>query len=231
MGGKGFVECLKMLINRASAGRKPRFCYVESGGEKMDAQKFGAFVAAVRRENHMTQAELAAKIQVTDKAVSRWERGLGFPDINTLIPLADALGLSVLELMQSEKIDEKTLSGNQANEAMTDTLDIAVKQRKAERKRLWLIAGIAAMLVLAVLLLDDMGWDFGMAVMYAVVIIPPIFSIIAGVCFLFYLIWQLRHHRAIKQTVIALLVCTAILIAWILLPVIIVLLGGFPVPS
>ena len=41
----------------------------------------------------MTQSELAEKIRVTDKAVSRWERGLGFPDINTLSPLADALGL------------------------------------------------------------------------------------------------------------------------------------------
>ena len=43
----------------------------------MDANRFGAFVAACRREKHMTQAELAAKIQVTDKAVSRWERGIG----------------------------------------------------------------------------------------------------------------------------------------------------------
>lgn len=62
----------------------------------MDAQKFGAFVAAVRKGKHMTQAQLAAKIHVTDKAVSRWERGLGLPDINTLLPLADALGVSVL---------------------------------------------------------------------------------------------------------------------------------------
>ena len=53
----------------------------------------------------MTQAELAGKIGVTDKAVSRWERGLGFPDINTMEPLADALGISLLELMRSEVQD------------------------------------------------------------------------------------------------------------------------------
>ena len=41
----------------------------------------------------MTQADLAKKLQVTDKAVSRWERGLGFPDINSIEQLADALGL------------------------------------------------------------------------------------------------------------------------------------------
>lgn len=51
----------------------------------------------------MTQADLAKKLQVTDKAVSRWERGIGFPDINTLESLADALDISVLELMKSEK--------------------------------------------------------------------------------------------------------------------------------
>ena len=50
----------------------------------MDAKKFGAFLAATRKEKNMTQAQLAEKIDVTDKAVSRWERGLGFPDITTM---------------------------------------------------------------------------------------------------------------------------------------------------
>lgn len=68
----------------------------------MDAKKFGAFIADRRKQQHMTQAELAGQIGVTDKAVSRWERGLGFPDINTMEPLANALGISLLELMRSE---------------------------------------------------------------------------------------------------------------------------------
>ena len=69
----------------------------------MDAEKFGAFVAENRKLKGMTQADLAQKMQVTDKAISRWERGKGFPDINTIEPLACALGVSVLELMKSEK--------------------------------------------------------------------------------------------------------------------------------
>ena len=72
----------------------------------MDAKKFGAFIADRRKQQHMTQAELAGQIGVTDKAVSRWERGLGFPDINTMEPLADALGISLLELMRSEVQEE-----------------------------------------------------------------------------------------------------------------------------
>lgn len=73
----------------------------------MDAQKFGTFIAQCRKEKGMTQSELAAKIMVTDKAVSRWERGKGFPDINLLLPLAEALEVSVFELMHSERQKEK----------------------------------------------------------------------------------------------------------------------------
>ena len=71
----------------------------------MEAKQFGQFIARIRKEKKMTQAELAEKIHVTDKAISRWERGLGFPDIQTLEPLA---GISVLELMRSEKKKKET---------------------------------------------------------------------------------------------------------------------------
>ena len=65
----------------------------------MDAEKFAAFLQARRKELGMTQAQLAEKLYVTAKAVSRWERGLGYPDIKLLQPLADALEISLVELM------------------------------------------------------------------------------------------------------------------------------------
>lgn len=65
----------------------------------MDAKTFGVFLAQERRAQGLTQADLAEQLHVTDKAVSRWERGIGLPDINTLEPLADALGLSLADLM------------------------------------------------------------------------------------------------------------------------------------
>ena len=65
----------------------------------MDAKTFGTFLAQMRRAQGLTQAELAEQLHVTDKAVSRWERGIGLPDINTLEPLANALGLSLADLM------------------------------------------------------------------------------------------------------------------------------------
>lgn len=69
----------------------------------MDAKKFGLFLAQIRKEKNLTQNELAEMLNVTDKAVSRWERGVGLPDINTLEPLARALDISYAEIIQSER--------------------------------------------------------------------------------------------------------------------------------
>lgn len=70
----------------------------------MDVQRFGAFIQSRRKDLGMTQGELGKKLNVTDKAISRWERGVGFPDINLLEPLADALQISIQELMQCEQM-------------------------------------------------------------------------------------------------------------------------------
>ena len=120
----------------------------------MNTQKFGAFIAAVRKEQKMTQAELGEKLRVTDKAVSRWERGLGFPDINTLEPLADALGLTVLELMRSERLPEPALPVEKAAEALSSALTAAEQQRKQLIKTLLRNLILSFVGILAVLV----GW-------------------------------------------------------------------------
>ena len=75
----------------------------------MNAKDFGAFLARTRKACGLTQADLAAQLHVTDKAVSRWERGVGLPDINTLEPLADALGLTLSDLMHCRDPQEAPL--------------------------------------------------------------------------------------------------------------------------
>lgn len=124
----------------------------------MDAKKFGAFIAAVRKEQSMTQAQLAQKLQVTDKAVSKWERGLGFPDINSIEPLADALGLSVLEFMRSERINAPRVEQTTTSAALSDTLELVKQQRRAERKAMGIILLCAVSLLLLVFLIDSMGF-------------------------------------------------------------------------
>jgi transcriptional regulator with XRE-family HTH domain len=66
----------------------------------MKKQTLGMMVASLRKENGMTQMELAEKMNVTDKAVSKWERDLSCPDVNSLPKLASIFGISVDELMQ-----------------------------------------------------------------------------------------------------------------------------------
>lgn len=115
----------------------------------MEAKKFGQFIAGIRKEKKMTQVELAEKIHVTDKAISRWERGLGFPDIQTLEPLAQVLGISVLELMRSEKkkptgdmdTTETQYTQKEVAEMLQNADDIS-KQLKKQDKNANIIAGI-----------------------------------------------------------------------------------------
>jgi transcriptional regulator with XRE-family HTH domain len=57
----------------------------------MNKEQLGAFIAERRKEEHMTQKDLAARLHITDKAVSKWERGLSYPDVTLLEPLAEAL--------------------------------------------------------------------------------------------------------------------------------------------
>jgi len=73
----------------------------------MDNQKFGQFIALIRKEKGWTQMELAHKLNVTDKAVSKWERGIGFPDLKMIEPLAQVLDISINEIMHAEKQTKK----------------------------------------------------------------------------------------------------------------------------
>ena len=122
----------------------------------MEAKQFGQFIAGIRKEKKMTQAELAEQIHVTDKAISRWERGLGFPDIQTLEPLAQALGISVLELMRSERQEpteeeaapEIQYTQKEVAEMLQNAGDISRQQKKQDRNANviagFLVIGVAA---------------------------------------------------------------------------------------
>lgn len=126
----------------------------------MDAKKLGNFIAEQRKEKHMTQADLAEILHVTDKAVSKWERGLGFPDINTIEPLAEALDVSVLEVMRSERIPEEQVSHESASEILMDTFDMVKLQRKQERRHLVLISVGVLIAIVLFFLSDTMGgWE------------------------------------------------------------------------
>ena len=72
----------------------------------MDAKKTGNFIAEKRKELNMSQKELAQHLHITDKAISKWERGLSFPDITILIPLSEVLNVSLYELLVGGSCNE-----------------------------------------------------------------------------------------------------------------------------
>lgn len=95
----------------------------------MDAKKVGEHIAVLRKEKGLTQLELALQLHVTDKAVSRWERGVGLPDIQTIEPLAQALGVEVLEIIRGEELPPQ-----QQGAAVDETLAFVRESEKLRRK-------------------------------------------------------------------------------------------------
>ena len=115
----------------------------------MKKQTMGEMISTLRKENNMTQLQLAEKMGVTDKAVSKWERDLSCPDINSIPDLAEILGVSVEDLMQVKKEAEAPVS------KVAEIMEIAPKA-------VAMAMGIAVT-VLAVL--DELPVNSGMAML------------------------------------------------------------------
>lgn len=98
----------------------------------MDQIKIGRFIAECRKKANLTQMQLAEKLGITDKAVSKWERGVAMPDTSIMLELCDILGISVNELLNGEKINME--NNDQKNEQLL--LDMA-KELEKKDKTIW----------------------------------------------------------------------------------------------
>ena len=125
----------------------------------MDNKKFGQFILQLRKEKGWTQLELAEKLNITDKAVSKWERGVGFPDIKMIEPLAEIFNVSVLEIMHSERVSEQSISTENASEAINNVFDIVSFQRKIERRNILITIITFSAIVMLLFLIDVMQWE------------------------------------------------------------------------
>lgn len=96
----------------------------------MDKNKLGEFVVLLRKEKGMTQVELADKLHVSNKTISKWETGRGMPDVDMIISLAEALDVSVIELIKQERIDDQTVfTKEKVSDEITHSL-VYMKRRK-----------------------------------------------------------------------------------------------------
>lgn len=112
----------------------------------MNASETGKFISSKRREKGITQKELAEKLGVTDKAVSKWETGRGMPDVSVLEDLSKELEVSVSEILNGGEV-ERELLPETADKIIVDTMKDSSK--KVSRKRLMAIgAGVAASILI-----------------------------------------------------------------------------------
>lgn len=106
----------------------------------MDQVKVGKFIASLRKEKGLTQEALGQRLGVTNKTVSRWETGAYMPDIELLVPLGEALGVSVNELLAGERLSDEQFR-KQADEnlvAVVRESSFDLKERTEFFKKKWL---------------------------------------------------------------------------------------------
>ena len=129
----------------------------------MDANATGRFIAKRRRQKGYTQKELAEKLRVTDKAVSRWETGKGLPDTSLLKPLADLLGVSVGELLAGKPMEEAQVKA-QTDRVILEALGYSARMLQGTVHLVLFILGIALLLSPLYLASESPYWVLGIAV-------------------------------------------------------------------
>lgn len=103
--------------------------------QEINKEEFGTFLAGLRKEQGMTQKELAQKVYVSDKAVSKWERGLSMPDITLLIPLARTLGVTVTELLECRRLEQESLEPEHVEQLVQSVITYTEETPAQRRKR------------------------------------------------------------------------------------------------
>jgi len=114
----------------------------------MDAQSCGIFIAGLRKEQGWTQKELAERLCVTDKAISRWETGKGLPDTETLLRLSDLFGVTINELLCGERKATTQISEDTLVDVLHMADDEKEKHRRSKARLVFFIAVLFSLFVL-----------------------------------------------------------------------------------
>ena len=145
----------------------------------MDQVKIGKFIAECRKKVNLTQMQLAEKLGITDKAVSKWERGIAMPDTSIMLELCDILGISVNELLSGEKISME--NNNQKNEQLLFDMAKELEQKnKTVWKSMWVIMIISMTalfsgILIAAFLIPEGVWQLLTIIGICIVFLIPCF--------------------------------------------------------
>ena len=145
----------------------------------MDQLKIGKFIAECRKQKQLTQLQLADKLGITDKAISKWERGIAMPDTSIMLELCDILGISVNELLNGEIINVE--NSNEKNEQLL--LNIT-KELEIKNKTIWssmwaiMIVSMTALIAgifIAAFLIPEGIWQLVTIIGICIVFLIPCF--------------------------------------------------------
>ena len=129
----------------------------------MDKNITGRFIAELRKQKGFTQKELAEKLMVTDKAISRWETGKGLPDTSLLKPLGDVLGVSITELLSGKKIEEVDMK-ERADNIILEALNYSKRMLASVISVTIFIIGIAFIISPLFLASKSYIWTLGLII-------------------------------------------------------------------
>ena len=145
----------------------------------MDQLKIGKFIAECRKQKKLTQLQLADKLGITDKAISKWERGIAMPDTSIMLELCDILCISVNELLNGERINME--NSNEKNEQLL--LGMA-KELETKNKTIWssmwviMIVSMTALIAgifIAAFLIPEGIWQLVTIIGICIVFLIPCF--------------------------------------------------------
>ena len=145
----------------------------------MDQLKIGKFIAECRKQKNLTQMQLSEKLGITDKAISKWERGIAMPDSSIMLELCDILGISVNELLSGEKISME--NNNQKNEQLLFDMAKELEQKnKTVWKSMWVIMIISMTalfsdILIAAFLIPEGVWQLLTIIGICIVFLIPCF--------------------------------------------------------
>ena len=123
----------------------------------MNQEKIGKFIATCRKENGYTQASLAEKLGITDRAISKWENGKSMPDASIMLELCELLKINVNELL----IGEHIIMDNYKSVAEKQLVELKTQEEKANKKVIYVVIVLLIMLVFSFFAGVNIGEDLG----------------------------------------------------------------------
>ena len=165
-------------------------------GEKfMNLSKIGKFIAECRKVKGLTQEQLAEKLYITDRAVSKWERGLSLPDAGIMLELCSLLDINVNELLNGERIEMKDYK--EKNEELL--LELARQDENKNRKilNITIIASILAVVsYIAVIIMSSLA--FGEGLKFGIIMVVSTFIFLSSMFIIFKYEIEAGYHDCKK---------------------------------